>query len=191
MELISTPSLAIFALIAGTLFGFLLRKATVSRFDTIVGQLLLKDFTVMKVILTAIVTGSIGISLASRLGWVPTLHLSQTPILATMLGGGIFGIGMAVTGYCPGTAMAALAEGAKDMIFAFLGLITGVFIYSLFHPSLKSFLGQKDAFFQQTLFSYFQVSEGQVISILLVLWASFALGVKWLEGKKQKTKALN
>ena len=49
------------AVISGLVFGFLLRKAYVTRFDTIVNQLILKDFTVMKVIFTAITVGSVGI----------------------------------------------------------------------------------------------------------------------------------
>ena len=47
-------------LIVGFIFGFLLQKGRVSRFNVIVGQLMLKDFTMLKIILSAIVVGSIG-----------------------------------------------------------------------------------------------------------------------------------
>ncbi|NGX53197.1 MAG: hypothetical protein KR126chlam5_01510, partial [Candidatus Anoxychlamydiales bacterium] len=47
--------------LGGFAFGFLLRKAHVTRFNVIVKQLLLKDFTVMKVIFTAIIVGAVGI----------------------------------------------------------------------------------------------------------------------------------
>ena len=44
-------------LAAGFLFGFLLQKGGVTRYDVIIGQLLLQDFTVVKVMLSAVVTG--------------------------------------------------------------------------------------------------------------------------------------
>jgi hypothetical protein len=47
----------------GFCFGFLLQKGGVTRYDVIMGLLLLQDWTVLKVILTAILTGMIGIYL--------------------------------------------------------------------------------------------------------------------------------
>ena len=44
-------------LLTGFLFGFLLQKSRVSDRRVIVGQFLLRDFTVMKVMLTAIIVG--------------------------------------------------------------------------------------------------------------------------------------
>ncbi|HPJ48542.1 MAG TPA: hypothetical protein PK162_06635 [Synergistales bacterium] len=45
----------------GIAFGFLLQKGGVTKYDIIAGQLLLKDFTVVKVMLSAILTGMVGI----------------------------------------------------------------------------------------------------------------------------------
>ncbi len=44
-------------LLTGILFGFLLQKGGVTRYDVIIGQLLLTDFTVVKIMLSAVVTG--------------------------------------------------------------------------------------------------------------------------------------
>ncbi len=180
---LSTPYI-FFALAAGTLFGFLLRKATVSRFDVIVGQLLLRDFTVMKVILTAIVTGSIGIYFCQSLGWIPTLHLSKVPVLWTMLGGSLFGVGMAVTGYCPGTALAALGEGSKDMIFGLAGLLVGAALFNELYPFIRDFIEQKDLFFQQTFATFFHLPNYWIISILVMLWIVFFVGMKFQEKRE-------
>ena len=85
LTIFSNLSISLLALIAGAIFGLLLQKASVVRFDTIVGQFLLKDFTVMKVILTAIVVGSAGIYSLEAFGAIPAFRLSSTPILYTAL----------------------------------------------------------------------------------------------------------
>jgi uncharacterized protein len=53
----------IWGLVFGILFGFLLQKGGATRYDVIVGQLLLTDFTVLKIMLSAVLTGMIGIYL--------------------------------------------------------------------------------------------------------------------------------
>lgn len=183
-QIFLNPSLTLAALIGGILFGFLLRKATVSRFDTIVGQLLLKDFTVMKVIMTAILVGSIGIYSLNAIGFIPTFHLSPTPILFSAVGGGIFGIGMSVTGYCPGTAIASLAEGSKDMIYGFVGMLVGSLLFNEFSPYIMSFIDQKDKVYQQTFSKFLSVPDWAVIVAFFVFWALFVIGVKFVEKSK-------
>ncbi|MHC5001987.1 MAG: YeeE/YedE thiosulfate transporter family protein, partial [Planctomycetota bacterium] len=96
----------------GLVFGFLLQKGGVTRFQVIVGQFLLKDFTVLKVMLTAIVVGAIGIYGMRAAGMDVPLHVKGTALLANVLGGLIFGVGMAILGYCPGTALAAIGDGS-------------------------------------------------------------------------------
>ena len=53
----------------GIVFGFLLQKGGVTQYDVIIGQLLLTDFTVLKIMLSAVVTGMIGIHLLRGPGW--------------------------------------------------------------------------------------------------------------------------
>ncbi len=175
MHLFGPYSTVFLALFAGIIFGFLLRKANVTRFDVIVSQLLLKDFTVMKVILTAIVVGSIGIYSFSSLGWITIIPLSETPVLWTALGGGIFGMGMSIAGYCPGTGVASLADGAKDMWMGLLGMIVASLLFNEFSPYLLPIIEKKDVTYQQTLFSFFHVSAPMMIAIVFCIWASFVL----------------
>ncbi len=161
------------ALISGAIFGFLLQKATVSRFDTIINQLLLRDFTVMKVILTAIVVGSIGIYSLNAFGWIPKMHLSKTPLLFSLYGGLVFGVGMSLLGYCPGTAIAALAEGSRDVIFGLLGMFTGSIIFNELSFYLLPLMEKKDFAFQKTIPSFLEIPNGAAIVILIVLWLGF------------------
>ncbi|MFA6621439.1 MAG: YeeE/YedE thiosulfate transporter family protein, partial [Candidatus Caldatribacteriota bacterium] len=81
-----------FGFVMGILFGFLLQKGGVAKYDVIIGQLLLKDFTVIKIMLTAIVVGMPGIYLMKDLGLIE-LHPKPGSIGMTMIGGIIFGIG--------------------------------------------------------------------------------------------------
>ena len=59
------------------------------------GALLLTDFTVMKIMLTAIVVGMIGIFSMHAPGFVQ-LHVKPTHYVANIIGGLIFGAGFAL-----------------------------------------------------------------------------------------------
>ena len=116
-------------LLTGFLFGFLLQKGHVSKYTVIVGQFLLRDFTVLKTMLTAIVVGGIGIYSFLAFGAV-SLHIKPAQLAAVSLGGLIFGVGMVVLGYCPGTGVAAAAEGRRDAIAGLAGMLAGALLFS-------------------------------------------------------------
>ncbi|MDE3166670.1 MAG: YeeE/YedE family protein, partial [Acidobacteriota bacterium] len=100
-------------LLTGFAFGILLQKGQVTKYPVIVGQLLLRDFTVLKTMLTAVVTGGIGVYILKALG-LASLHVKPAQLVAVCGGGVIFGVGMVILGYCPGTGVAAAAEGRGD-----------------------------------------------------------------------------
>lgn len=131
----SPRDLALGAL-AGFVFGFLLQKGAVTRYRVILGQFLLTDFTVAKVMGTAIVVGAAGIYGMLALGMLESaeLHLKSATIWGNLVGGVIFGVGMAVLGYCPGTGVGALADGSRHAIFGVLGMLAGAAVYAEAHP---------------------------------------------------------
>src|SRR5688500_339542 len=63
-----SPDQLLMGLIMGVAFGFLLQKGQVAKYRAIQGQLLLKDWTVVKVMATAVVVGSIGVYTLVALG---------------------------------------------------------------------------------------------------------------------------
>lgn len=128
--------------LVGLVFGFLLQKARVTRFDTIVNQFLFRDFTVLKVMLTAIVVGAIGIWGMLQLGMIEGLHVKNATILGNAVGGLIFGVGMAVLGYCPGTGVAAIGDGSRHAIFGLFGAIVGAGVYAEMHAWLNTHLNK-------------------------------------------------
>jgi uncharacterized protein len=117
------------AVLFGLAFGFLLQKGGVAKYNVLAGQLLLQDFTIMKIMLTAIVVGMLGIYTLNRLGKV-SLHLQPTRLGAQGIGGLIFGAGFALIAYCPGTGAAALGQGSWDVLFGVAGLMAGSYLYA-------------------------------------------------------------
>ena len=81
-------------LIIGIIFGFLLQKGGVSKYDVIMGQLRLTDFTVVKIILTAIVVTMLGISFFYPKGKIQ-VKTKAGSLKNASIGGLIFGIGWA------------------------------------------------------------------------------------------------
>jgi hypothetical protein len=58
----------VLGLVTGVLFGFLLQKGRVLRFDKQVGAMLLQDMTIFKFMLSAILVGMVGIQLLAGAG---------------------------------------------------------------------------------------------------------------------------
>ena len=100
----------------GVVFGFLLQRGGMGKYQVLLGQLLLTDWSVVKVMMTAIVVGMAGVLTMQAQGLVK-LHLKPTRLVANIGGGLIFGAGFALLGYCPGSAAAALGEGHWDALW--------------------------------------------------------------------------
>jgi uncharacterized membrane protein YedE/YeeE len=123
-------------LTTGFLFGFLLQKGRVAKFGVIVGQFLLRDWTVLQVMLTAVVVGSVGVYAMAEAG-VVALHVKPALLGGVLLGGVLFGVGMALLGYCPGTSVAACGEGRRDAMVGVLGMLLGAGVYVAAYPALQ------------------------------------------------------
>lgn len=141
MELpISTSSTAgmVLAAVFGTMFGILLNKGRVTEYNVIVNLFRLRDFTVLRVMMTAIVVGGIGVAAMMGFGWLEGYHIKGTNLLALVVGSALFGVGMVVYGYCPGTGVAAVATGSLHALVGFLGMIAGGVAYAYSYPWLKA-----------------------------------------------------
>ncbi len=128
----------ILALIFGVIFGFLLQKGSVSNFNIIVGQLLFKNIIVLNIIMTAIIIGGTLMYALVDLQIISALPLKASSIYGSAIGGLIFGVGMAILGYCPGTALAAAGQGAKDAIFGVLGMLAGAILFVQLNDVIKA-----------------------------------------------------
>ncbi len=124
--------------LTGMAFGVVLYKVGATRYSRVMGMLTLRDTKVMKFAFTAIGVASLAYGLAAATGvaepWglVPRVMPYLGP--AHVLGGALFGIGMGVSGLCPGTCVAKFGGRGGEKKFlgpvAVLGLAAGVLVYA-------------------------------------------------------------
>ncbi len=133
----------ILGLIIGIFFGFLLQKGGATNYNIIINQLLLRDFTIIKIMLTAVVTGMIGVYILKGFNKIK-LHPKPFYLKGIVLGGLIFGVGFALLGYCPGTGAGALGTGSIHALFGIIGMILGSLIFSRIYPSISQSLQKKE-----------------------------------------------
>jgi uncharacterized membrane protein YedE/YeeE len=125
------------ALVLGALFGFALQKAGLTRYARIVGVFRLRDMSVMQFMLTALVVAATLNQAFAALGLAHAPPTPPTFVVSNVLGGVVFGVGMATAGYCPGTIVAQAGEGHLDAwIGGFSGLIVGAVAFGLVQPWL-------------------------------------------------------
>jgi hypothetical protein len=147
----------------GILFGFLLQKGGVTKYDVIIGQLLLTDFTVVKIMFSAVVTGMIGVHLLQSLG-LAQLHPKPGSFGASVIGGLIFGVGFALLGYCPGTLAGAVGQGSLDALFGGLvGILIGAGFLAALYPKLDRAILNKGYFGEITWPQLLKVNSWWVI----------------------------
>jgi hypothetical protein len=123
-------------LLIGIGFGFFLHKGGVTKYDVIVGQLLMSDLTVLRVMLSAVVVGMIGVYALKAMG-LAELHAPTGSVGSIVIGGLMFGAGFALLGFCPGTLAGAIPNGALDALAGGLpGLLVGAMLFAALYPRL-------------------------------------------------------
>ena len=127
----------IYGLITGILFGFLLQRGRVLRYDKQLGALRFLDMTIVKFMLSSVLVGMVGVYLLKDLG-LATLSVKQTILGGNVIGGLIFGIGWGLLGYCPGTSLGAVGEGRWDGLWGILGMLAGAALFAEAYPGIKS-----------------------------------------------------
>lgn len=155
-------------LLIGVAFGFLLQKGGVTKYDVIIGQLLLQDFTVVKIMLSAVITGMIGVHLLKSMK-VARLHLKSGSLGQNVIGGLIFGVGFGILGYCPGTVAGAAGQGALDAIFGgIVGMLIGAGLFAVVFPKLQKSILKIGYFGELSLPQLLKVNVWLVIMIVCV-----------------------
>lgn len=165
-------------LLFGIVFGFLLQKGGVTRYDVIIGQLLLEDFTVVKIMLSAVLTGMIGVHSMKSLGWV-RLNPKPGSWSQNVIGGLVFGAGFALLGYCPGTIAGAIGNGFLDALAGGLtGILIGSALFAALYPRLRNGILRAGYYGDVTLPRLLKVGDWTVI---VPLGALLALTLLFLE----------
>lgn len=128
--------------IIGAVFGFMLHRGGLVRYSRIIGTLLLKDFKAMNFMFTGLAVAALlyGVSDLLELGILPRINGYFG--VGHIVGGVLFGIGMAIGGLCPGTCCARFGSGKILIGLAVLGLIAGALVYNALFPTLSGLGGE-------------------------------------------------
>lgn len=170
-------------LLSGLLFGYVLESAGLASPRKITAQFRFTDWTVFKVMFTAIVVSAAGLAGATALGWLPagSIFIPTTFFWAILTGGMLLGAGMALGGYCPGTSAVALGTGRLDSVFFIVGMVLGTGLFAAVYEPIKGFYEAAQGPQAQTLNALLGIPVWAVLAILVIVGAlGFALGT-WLE----------
>jgi hypothetical protein len=129
------------ALLLGAAFGWFLERGGLGNARKLAGQFYLADFTVFKVMFSAILTAMLGLFWLGRLGVVDVsrVYVPETYLLPQLVGGLVFGAGFVVGGLCPGTSCVAAATGRLDGLALIGGMLGGIWLFGEAFPRLERF----------------------------------------------------
>jgi uncharacterized protein len=170
------------SLLIGIGFGFMLEKGGFGSSKVLAGIFYGKDWRVLKVMFTAIVTAMLGLYAADGLGLV---HMDLIDFRPTYLGGQIvggllLGIGFVTAGYCPGTSMVGLVSGKLDAAVVMLGILLGIGVFEegfTFFASLRDW-GEMG---RVSLADWMGISTGWVVLMVVAMAVAAFTAVGWGE----------
>ncbi|HEX2832756.1 MAG TPA: YeeE/YedE thiosulfate transporter family protein [Thermoanaerobaculia bacterium] len=161
----------------GIAFGFALERAGLGDARKLAGQFYCTDFTVLKVLFTAIVTAMLGAFWLARFGVLDlaSVYVPETFLAPQLAGGAIFGVGFLLAGLCPGTSCVAAASGRGDGAMVLLGMFAGVLLTGLGFRAIATFY-ESTARGAWTLPELLDVPRGTAIAMIVAIaLGTFAL----------------
>ncbi|HEX5786244.1 MAG TPA: DUF6691 family protein [Burkholderiaceae bacterium] len=179
---------AISGLVCGALFGFVLENAGFGSPCKLTAQFRLTDWSVFKVMFTAIVVaaaGLYGLTLAGLLNpdnvFVPTAL-----VMASALGGVLVGSGFAVGGYCPGTSVVGLFSGRLDALLFIVGLLLGTFAFvGLYGPAIEAVMAMAEIETGDTFTDAWGIPEWVLIAGLGAALVGVFMAGTWFERRSR------
>jgi len=129
----------VLATVIGFFFGFVLERAGFGRAQNIVAQFYFTNMRVLKVMFSAVATAALGLAALSGFGVLDLSSVTVPPafLWSQVVGGLLVGVGMAVSGYCPGTCVVAGASGNLDGVATFGGIVAGSLLFGLVYPLVE------------------------------------------------------
>lgn len=170
----------------GFLFGTILQIARLNKYNTISGMARLEDFTVAKAIAVAVGVGAILLSVEIGLGFA-SFHVKPILLAGIGIGGLIFGAGMAILGYCPGTLPISLGEGSTDALVGIIGAVCAGIAYTYVQPFIQGFLGPDLG----KLSLYTAYGNTSLYYILVCAIGLFLIGIAFLLNKIERKNNYN
>ncbi|WP_456384363.1 YeeE/YedE thiosulfate transporter family protein [Persephonella sp.] len=123
--------------ILGAIFGAIMQLGFLDRLSKVIGAFLLKDLTIPKALMIAMGVGAVFLYSAEYFGLIQ-FHIKPFYPVGVALGGLIFGIGMVIVGYCPGSMPEAVGEGRMDALLGIISGVIGGIIFTIYYPVYHS-----------------------------------------------------
>ena len=178
------------ALLCGVLFGFVLENAGFGSPRKLTAQFRLTDWSVFKVMFTAIVVAALGMWVLRAIGIMApdTVFVPPALVMASAVGGALVGAGFAVGGYCPGTSVVGMFSGRLDALVFIVGLLIGTSLFAgLYGPVIRSIMSMGEIVDGDTFTDAYGVAEPVVLAVMgLALVAVFYVGT-WFERRSLKS----
>ena len=166
-------------LVCGVLFGVALENAGFGSPAKLTGQFRLTDWSVFKVMFTAIVVAAVGLWGLRVIGLLEadSLFVPQALVMASAVGGALIGLGFAIGGYCPGTSMVGMASGRLDALVFVLGLFIGTTAFAGFYgDAIRAMMAIGEMIDGDTFADVYGIAD----PIMLAIMAAFLVGVFYL-----------
>ena len=172
-------------LILGAGFGWVLERAGFGSPCKLTAQFRLTDWSVFKVMFTAIVFAAVGLMILEGVGIVQGDELFIPPAFlgAAALGGALVGAGFAIGGYCPGTSLVGFVSGRLDAALFLIGLILGTWGFAWAFPQIEFLTSLGELSSVNTLPELIHVSPLYVNAVLIVMAIGVFLMGSWMERK--------
>jgi hypothetical protein len=175
---------AISGLVCGMLFGFVLENAGFGSPAKLTAQFQLRDWSVFKVMFTAIVVaafGLYGLKLAGLLQ-ADSVFVPTSLVMASAVGGALVGAGFAVGGYCPGTSVVGLFSGRMDALVFLVGLLLGTVAFAgLYGPAIEAVMAMWEIEAGDTMSDAFGISEPAMLAVLACALVAVFYAGSWFE----------
>lgn len=174
----------LFSVLIGILFGYALQRSGMTNSRKIAETFYLKEVHVPIEMFTAIVTAAIGFWGLSLLGVIDASKVYFLPsyLFPMIVAGFIFGIGMAVGGFCPGTSLASMVTGKIDALVFVIGVFLGSLIFGDLYPLWGKFYSS-DAHGVWRIDQLLNINLGLAILIVTVLAVVGSIGMRKLQFK--------
>lgn len=174
-------------LLCGVLFGFVLESAGFGSPCKLTAQFRLSDWSVFKVMFTAIVVAATGLWLLRLTGLLAedALFVPTSFLAAAAVGGVLVGAGFAVGGYCPGTSVVGLFSGRLDALVFVVGLLLGTVVFAgLYGPAIERLMGLGEVAAGDTFATAFGLPDALMIAVL----AAALVGVFVVGGRMERAR---
>ena len=129
-------------LIVGFVFGIVLTKSEAVSWYRIYEMFQFESFHMYGIIMTAVITGLIGIQLIKKYnvkdskGLPIVIQDKEKGTFRYWIGGLFFGLGWAMVGACPGPIFILLGSGFLSVGLILIGALLGTFLYGVFKDDL-------------------------------------------------------